>query len=238
MLNRLDISIRHFSIPLASMIRLLAPLPRMLEHLRQESWGAARAATWVTVALAAIAVFTAIRTYPNYFSFINPLGMGRPGYTLVNDSNLDWNHALPEVEKFVSQHGLNNVLLDEYGFSEPQAYVPQAQLWDCQKPTFSEGGQWAVVSANLLADGSNCGWLMHYPHQELAGASMYAFQLPHLIPAAGMPGGPPTPENYRFFGGTGINGEDFRTIIGRCVRDPQQLRPTMRRFVEMNQNQK
>lgn len=238
MLNRLDISIRHFSIPLALMILLLAPLPRMLEHLLEENWRLARAATWTTVALAALAVFTAIRSYPNYFSFINSLSMGRPGYVLVNDSNLDWNHALPEVERFVGQHGLNRVLLDEYSFSDPYAYLPQAQPWDCQKPGSGDGGSWAVVSANLIADGSNCGWLMDYPHQALAAGSMYAFQLPGTIPAAGAPGGPPTPENYRYFGGMGINGEDLRTIIGNCVRDPQQLRPTMLRFQQMSQNQK
>lgn len=238
MLNRLDISIRHFSIPLALMILLLAPLPRMLEHLRQENWKAARAATWVTVGLVAIAVVTAIRTYPNYFSFINPLSMGRPGYALVNDSNLDWNHALPEVESFVKRQGLKLILLDEYGFSDPHAYVPQAQSWDCQKPISGDAGQWAVVSANLIADGSDCGWLMNYPHEELAGASMYAFQLPGVIPPAGASGGPPTPENYRYFGGMGVNGEDFRTIIGKCIRDPQQLGPTLRRFQEMAQSNK
>jgi hypothetical protein len=210
----------------------------MLEDLRAKNWRAARAATWVTMALAGMAVFTAIRAYPNYFSFMNTFSMGRPGYELVNDSNLDWNHALPKVEKFVSQHGLTNVLLDDYGFSDPRAYIPQAKVWDCQKPASSDSGQWAVVSANLMADGSNCGWLMHYPHQQLAGGSMYAFQLPHLIPAAGTPGGPPTPENYRFFGGMGVDGEDFRTIIGRCIRDPQQLRPTMQRFEQMTPNQK
>jgi 4-amino-4-deoxy-L-arabinose transferase-like glycosyltransferase len=238
MLNRLDISIRHFSIPLGLMILLLAPLPRMLEHLRQENWKAARAATWVTVGLVAIAVVTAIRTYPNYFSFINPLSMGRPGYALVNDSNLDWNHALPEVESFVKRQGLKLILLDEYGFSDPHAYVPQAQSWDCQKPISGDAGQWAVVSANLIADGSDCGWLMNYPHEELAGASMYAFQLPGVIPPAGASGGPPTPENYRYFGGMGVNGEDFRTIIGKCIRDPQQLGPTLRRFQEMAQSNK
>ena len=61
-------------------------------------------------------IVTAIRAYPNYFPYLNILSMGRPGYTLVNDSNLDWNHALPEVESFVRQRGLKQVLLDEYGF--------------------------------------------------------------------------------------------------------------------------
>jgi len=237
MLNRLDISIRHFSIPLALMILLLAPLPRMLEHLRAENWRPAGAAIWLTIALAGVAMFTAISAYPNYFPFINKLSMGRPGYVLVNDSNLDWNQALPEVEKFVSQHGLKQILLDEYGVSDPHAYVPQAQPWNCQKPG-SSGGQWAVISANLINDGSNCKWLMDYPHEELAGSSMYVFQLPATIPAAGTPGGPPTPENYRYFGGMGINGEDFRTIIGNCIRDPQQLQLTMDRFVKMSQTKK
>ena len=238
MLNRLDISIRHFSIPLALMILLLAPLPRMLEFLRNDNWRGAEFARWTTIGLAGIAVFTAIRAYPNYFPFMNSLSVGRPGYLLVNDSNLDWNQALPRVERFVGQHGLKRVLLDEYGLSDPHAYVPQAQLWECQKPGSADGGQWAVVSANLIADGSNCGWLMHYPHQELAGGSMYAVQLPQMIPSAGAPGGPPKPDDYRFFGGMAFDGIDFRTIIENCIRDPQQLGRTMRRFQEMAQNKK
>jgi Dolichyl-phosphate-mannose-protein mannosyltransferase len=238
MLNRLNISIRHFSIPLALMILLLAPLPRMLEFLRGENWTGERVARWLTLALAASAVFTALQAYPNYFPFINTLGSGHAGYSLVNDSNLDWNHALPEVEDFSIKHGLKQLLLDEYGFSDPQAYVPQAQLWDCQQPASGDGGHWVVVSANLIEDGSNCSWLFGYVHQQLAGGSMYAFQLPTVIPPAGAPGGPPTAEHYRFFGGMGVDGVDFRTIIGNCVRDPQQLGPTIRRFAEMGQNKK
>jgi hypothetical protein len=37
MLNRLDISIRHFSIALALIVLLLAPLPRALELLREST---------------------------------------------------------------------------------------------------------------------------------------------------------------------------------------------------------
>lgn len=43
LLSRLDISFRHFSIPLAILIVMLAPLPRMLERLRASSPIAARA---------------------------------------------------------------------------------------------------------------------------------------------------------------------------------------------------
>src|SRR6266436_114788 len=52
MLNRLDISIRHFLIALALLILLLAPLPRMLESLRQLNWPAARVGIWATTGLA------------------------------------------------------------------------------------------------------------------------------------------------------------------------------------------
>jgi hypothetical protein len=231
MLNRLDISIRHFSIALALLVLLLAPLPRMLQLLYRSNWRGANTGNWLTIGLAVACLANAVWAYPNYLPFLNVLSLGRPGYLLVNDSNLDWNHALPEVETFIQQRGLSRVLLDEWGFSEPAAYAPQAQLWSCQEPSASDGGQWAVVSANDLADGHNCLWLMQYPHQVLAGGSMYAIHLPPIIPAAGTPGGPPRPEAYRYFGG--FPGFDPRPIFVNCIRDPQQLQPTLDRFQAM-----
>ena len=232
MLNRLDISIRHFSVALALVVLLLAPLPRMLELLRGWRPQAVRIGNWLTVALVLASVVTAIRTYPNYFPYLNMLSMGRPGYTLVNDSNLDWNQALPQVELFVRQRGLQHVLLDEYGFVEPAAYVPQAQLWDCQEPAPHDGGQWAVVSVNYMLDSGNCIWLMQYQHQALAGGSMYAVQLPEVIPTAGQPDGPPLPADYRYVGGMP---REFGalSIFWNCVRDPQQLQPTWDRMMAM-----
>jgi hypothetical protein len=128
-------------------------------------------------------------------------------------------------------------LLDAYAFSEPQAYVPEAQSWDCQQPSANDAGQWAIVSANLIMDGSNCGWLLKYLHLELAGGSMYAFLLPSRIPAAGSPGGPPLPKDYRYFGGVLVAGEDVRTVFLRCIRDPRQLEPTMDRLMAGFSNQ-
>jgi hypothetical protein len=231
MLNRLDISIRHFSVALALLILLLAPLPRMVQLLHPSNRRGARTGNWVTIGLAVASLATAVWAYPNYLPFLSVLSIGRPGYILVNDSNLDWNHALPEVESFVQQRGLNQVLLDEYGFSEPTAYAPQAQLWSCQEPSPSDGGQWAVVSAANIADGQNCLWLMQYPHQVLAGGSMYAIHLPPMLPPAGTPGGPPLPKAYRYFGG--FPGFDPRPMLLNCIRDPQQLQPTIDRLQAM-----
>ena len=234
MLNRLDLSIRHFLIAIAESILLLAPLPRMLQSLRDANWRGARAGAWVTAGLAVASLATAVRAYPNYMPFLNSLAMGRPGYLLVNDSNIDWNHALPEVEKFVHQRGLNTILLDEYGFSEPDAYVPQAQIWSCQEASAADAGQWAVVSAGSLADAHNCLWLFKHPQQVqvLAGGSMYAFQLPKVIPVAGSPDGPPLPQNYTYLGGMGLMG-DPRTMFMNVIRDPNQLQPTLDRMMAM-----
>jgi 4-amino-4-deoxy-L-arabinose transferase-like glycosyltransferase len=239
MLSRLDLSIRHFLIAIAELILLLAPLPRMLQSLRDANWSGARAGVWATAGLAMVSLATAVLAYPNYLPFLNSLGMGRPGYLLVNDSNIDWNHALPEVEKFVQQRGISNVLLDEYGFSEPSTYVPEARLWSCQEASSADAGQWAVVSAGSIADAHNCLWLMKHPQQfvVLAGGSMYAFQLPKVIPAVGSPDGPPLPQNYTYLGGMGMMG-DPRMMFLNVIRDPNQLQPTIDRMMAMAAAQK
>jgi hypothetical protein len=95
MLSRFQFSIRHFSVPLALLVLLLAPLPRSAGSLRRSGWPAARAGVWLTVALALASVATAVRAYPYYLPFLNSLSGGRPGYDLVSDSNLDWNQGLP-----------------------------------------------------------------------------------------------------------------------------------------------
>ena len=56
---------------------------------------------------------------------------------------------------------------------------------------------------------------------------MYAIQLPQTIPAAGTPGGPPLPEDFRYFGGASF---DVRGIFANCIGDPQQLQPTIDRM--------
>ena len=234
MLNRLDISIRHFLVALALIVLLLAPLPRMLELLRDSRPRIAAIGNFVTISLVLASIVTVIRAYPNYIPYLNVFSMGRPGYTLVNDSNVDWNQALPQVENFVRERGLQQVLLDEYGFVEPAVYVSKALPWSCQQPGSHDGGQWAVVSANYLMDSANFIWLMQYRHEVLAGGSMYAVQLPQIIPAAGQPGGPPLPADYRYI--MGQKDFDPLSIFSTCVRDPEQMQATVDRMMAAAQN--
>jgi len=227
-LSRDQFSIRHFTISLALLILLLAPLPRALKQLRSSGWPAARAGLWLTAALALASVATAVRAYPYYLPFLNSLSGGRPGYLLVADSNLDWSQGLLDVENFVRQRGLSHVLIDSFGFYDPAVYVPEAEIWNCQVVVPEDGGQWAFVSANLIQESHNCSWLLQLPHEALAGGSMYAFQLPRVIPPAGTPGGPPLPANYRDFAGNPFG--DLRLKFLNCIHDPQLLQPTWDRL--------
>jgi hypothetical protein len=229
MLSQLTISIRHFSVPLALLILMLAPLPKTIIALRAR-WPVARFAGWATAALALVSAIVAVWVYPNYFPYLSAFGLGKPGYEVMNDSNLDWNHALPEVERFAEQRGLAHVLVDEYGFSKPDVYVRGAQFWNCQEPSDADAGQWAVVSAGMIKDGHNCPWLLKYPYDTLADGSMYAFHLPQTIPVPGTPGGPPPPGEHRNWGGVPLKG-DVRLMFLNCINDPAQLQPTFDRIV-------
>jgi hypothetical protein len=216
MLSRFDISIRHFSVPLALLMLMLAPLPRL---------SGSNAMRVLIAVLAVSCLVTAVRTYPWYFPYMNALGAGRPVYTLMSDSNVDWNQALPEVERFAERHGLKDVALDSYGISDDVAFVPQSHVWDCQAPGQAEAGQWVVVSANMILDGHNCGWLLRYPQEAIAGGGMYAFQLPAEIPAAGAAGGPPAVSERRVFLGMPF---DFKAVTLQVLRNPETIPQVMK----------
>ena len=220
LLSPLDISIRHFSVPLVLLILLLAPTPRMLAELLGRTRVRAAMGAAALAVLAASCLFTAVRVYPYYFPYINALSLGHPASALVNDSNVDWNQSLPVVKRFAEQHELSKIDLDEYGFSDPTVWVPQAQLWNCQKATDGDAGRWVTLSANLILDGHNCAWLMQYPHEALAGGSMYAVHLPMHIEPAGSAGGPPLPSAFREIGGAPV---DLRDLFRYANQHPDEL---------------
>jgi hypothetical protein len=64
---------------------------------------------------------------------------------------------------------------------------------------------------------------MSYPHEVLAGGSIYAVQLPEKIPPAGSLGGPPLPSAFRQFGGAPI---DVRGLFYDYILHPDKLPKT------------
>ncbi len=178
----LDIGFRHFSAPLVLLILILAPLPRMVATLRLSAPKAARTFAIVIVACAAQCLVTALAAYPFYLTYANAFGSFWPHYELFNDSNLDWDQSLPEVERFVQQHGIKSIGIDHYGYTSAAVSVPQSHNWNCENPA-AAAGQWVAVSANLIAQGRDCRWLLQYPYESLGGGSMYVVRLPQILPA-------------------------------------------------------
>jgi hypothetical protein len=218
--SRMTISIRHFSVPVALLILLLAPLPRMLVRLQAPHPWLARSLGVLAGLLAMSCLATAARAYPHFFPYVNALALGRPAYALMSDSNVDWNQGLPEVRRFAEARRLPRLPVDPYGFTDPAVTVPQAELWDCQRPSDADAGQWVVVSANMLLDAHNCSWLLRYTRESIGGGSLYAFRLPPSIPAAGSPGGPPAPAERREFLGAPV---DIRAAFIDYIRHPEKL---------------
>ncbi len=173
LLSRLDISIRHFMIPIALLILMLAPLPRMVSALPQR-----RLLQATTVVLAVSCAVPVLLAYPYFFPFVNSLALGHPAYYLVNDSNVSWNEGLPAVERFAQEQRMTEIELDWASLSDPALVVPEAQIWDCQAPTDRDAGHWVAVAAVSILENHNCGYLQQYPHQQLAGGSFYVFKLP------------------------------------------------------------
>lgn len=239
LISRLDISIRHFSIPTVLVILLLSTLPIRIRFLHLSSPIAARLTAGLAALLALSSLVTALDTYPYFMPYLNPLRFGRPAYTLVNDSNLDWNQSLPEVNEFVARYRLQRISIDPYSMSDPALVVPKATIWDCQTPAAADAGQWVVVSAGMILDGHNCAWLMNYPHEPLGGGGMYAIHLPEVIPPAGAPDGPPLPSGYRYLGGVPF---DMRGMLIDLTRHPEHMPAVMKeiqaRFEEYNKGEK
>jgi hypothetical protein len=95
-----------------------------------------------------------------------------------------------------------------------------ADFRNCQEPAPDDAGQSVARSASMILDGHNCAWLMQYPHEALAGGSMYAVHLHAHIPVAGSPGGPPLPSAFREFGGAPF---DVRGFFSHVYQHPDDL---------------
>jgi hypothetical protein len=231
---KLDVSIRHFTIPIALSILLVAPLPRLIGYLSVFGQRIPRIAGAVTAVLALDLIVIAASQYPWFMPYHNSLAGNRPGYELFADSNLDWNQGQFAVEEFARARGLKRIPLDFYGGMEP--VIPQAEVWDCQAPTSDDAGQWVAVSANMILDARNCGWLLSYPKEEIAGGSMYSFQLPSPIPPAGAKGGPPPDKDRKvLFKMTGEKG--LRSLFLEIDRNPESIEAALKEMIDQVQKQ-
>ncbi|HMF74388.1 MAG TPA: glycosyltransferase family 39 protein [Bryobacteraceae bacterium] len=223
LLSQLDISIRHFAVPIVLLVLMLAPLPCMIQKMPSPK--PLLALTVVFLASSFVACFTA---YPYFFPFENSLALGHPIYTLLNDSNVSWNGDLPEVDEFARQHGLSKIKLDWASISDPILVTPRVEDWDCQTPSSSDAGHWVVVTAVSILENHNCRYLRQYPSQAIAGGGMYAFHLPPTIPPPGAPNGPPLLNERKRMWGMPF---DVRARSMELARNPDRLEAELQSFL-------
>ncbi len=212
LVSKLDIGFRHFSVPLALLIVMLAVLPRV----------AGRISGPFIVACAAQCLFAALAAYPLYIPYSNILGDFWPHYEVFNDSNLDWDQSMPEVARFVKAHGIASIGLDHEGYTDAATSVPNSYIRNCEYPLPSDGGRWVVVSATVITQVRNCRWLLGTRYEILGGGSLYAVRLPQTIPAVQHTSG--------FFRTS--DGGDSRQLFVDFARDPTIVQ---RSAIEANQ---
>jgi hypothetical protein len=174
--SRLNIGIRHFSVPVSVgvvLISLLVPLVEQLFAVRSK-----RIVHATIAALVLSCVFTALAAFPHYISYYNWFRLETRKQEISTDSNLDWGQSLEWVANFVAVHDVQKIYADTLMMPlAPEVYIPGARPWRCDDPD-PESPEWVVVSADfLLRQPPTCIGLMRYPHWSLANESMYVFRV-------------------------------------------------------------
>jgi hypothetical protein len=117
-------------------------------------------------------LFVLVATYPFYLPYYNFLRGSHPRGWVSPDSNVDHGTYLPWVRTFQQERQVDRISLAAFSYT-PFLWLPDAIPLDCADRNPST--QWVVVSAALLE--GPCAWLKSYPGEEIAGGSMWAFDL-------------------------------------------------------------
>jgi len=117
-------------------------------------------------------VFTLLATYPFYLPYYNFLRDNHTRGWVSPDSNVDHGTYLPWVRTFQQERKVDRISLAAFSYT-PNVWLPDATPLDCANHNPST--QWVVASSALLE--GPCAWLKSYPGEEIAGGSMWAFNL-------------------------------------------------------------
>jgi Dolichyl-phosphate-mannose-protein mannosyltransferase len=174
--SRLNIGIRHFSVPISISIILLALLVPLSRSLFQ---GNSRRLSHMAIILLALScVVTALSAYPHYISYYNWFRLGAPRQEIVSDSNLDWGQSLPVLARFAAEHQIRSLGVDLMTPLPPETYLPGASAWECDNPQ-PPAPEYVAVSANFLLKNQpvTCFGLMRYQHWPVDDGTMYVFRI-------------------------------------------------------------
>lgn len=177
MASKLNVGVRHFSVPIALGIilsSLIVPLLRTAvgEKIRP-------AASVLVAALAFSCVLTALLSYPHYLSYFSPFRLNVPKQEIAVNANLSWGQSMRELNTFFAQRHIAAPYVDtRMSTIDPRAYIPDARPWQCDKDAPTASG-WVAVSADrVLLHAPGCRQLLRYPMFNVGDGSIFVFHVP------------------------------------------------------------
>jgi hypothetical protein len=145
MASHINIGIRHLA-PIFPFLFILggACLDRLLKYAR------ARVAAALVVVLLSWMVVDAVRVYPDYLTFTNPLTFGKPGWVLLSDSNVEWGQDIGELARYLRAHGETELVGSlSGGWVTPALY--EIKLLDFAPPDLSlSSTRYVALGAGFL----------------------------------------------------------------------------------------
>ncbi len=150
---------------------------------------------FLTIALSAWLLLSAVLIYPHFLAYFNLIGGGpENGWHILVDSNIDWGQDLKGLREWMRRENVEEVNLSWFGSAPPQAYGVEHQLlvgvphgfnmW--QNPPFNpdqpEPGVYAISVTNLvgavLPDHSLYAWFRKRRPDDRVGYTVFIYRVP------------------------------------------------------------
>jgi len=145
MSSNINIGVRHIA-PVLPFLFLLAGafLDRLLKRRRP------KVVTVLVAVLVGWMLAVAVRAYPDYLSYTSALTFGRPGWQLLNDSNIEWGEDIGELARYLHSQGETKLVgALSGGWVTPTMY--EIQLLDFAPPDlYSSPTRYVAVGAGFL----------------------------------------------------------------------------------------
>ncbi len=126
-----------------------------------DRWGSGRAFRVATAGCLLWLAMACVRIYPQGISYFNEWAGGpQNGWKYLADSNIDWGQNLPELARYVADHGIGKMKTYYFGTDIPGQYIPADKLvlqaapwggeWEKEKRLEPEPGVYAISVNSLL----------------------------------------------------------------------------------------
>lgn len=145
MSGHINIGVRHIA-PIFPLLFLLsgAWLDRLLRLTRSG------VLVFVVVILLGWMFVDGARAYPDYLSFTNSLTMGKPGWQVLSDSNVEWGQDIGALARYLHQHG-ETELLGSLSGGWAAAEMNDIRLLDFAPPDLqSSSTRYVAIGAGFL----------------------------------------------------------------------------------------